>query len=231
MMKGPLLGAALRRNAATSPIPDVLWWKLNEGSGTSITGDATNGGDDGVTDAAWLTGKSGGGYCADFNGTSQDAASSAAITYGTNKITVCFWAYFDSTSGTTILLESSANWNSNNNSWICYLDSGRINAGVRDSAGRVEYVTAPSTGAWVHIALLLDNSTTTGNVDIYYDGVSQSTTVSTNSKTSIQTFSAYTLYAAARARASLWSNFRMDDLRIYSGDKTAFIAAIMADAQ
>ena len=232
MIKSGLLAVANRRSAV--PTPDILWWKLNEGSGTSIAGSGSNGGDGGATDADWLTGKNGSGYALDFNGINDDANTSASITYGTDKLTFCGWFYFDDITSTQVIMESSANWNSSSDSFLIYLDAGAFFAGLRDNGAkyRVESITAPSVGSWVHLAVLLDFSSATGrDVKIYVNAVEQSTTISTNYSPIARTFAAYKLYVGARGGTSLFFNGRIDDLRIYTGDKSADLTAIMNDAQ
>lgn len=228
-MNTGFMAAVARKRAA--PRPDILWWRLNEGTGTTISGDGINGGDDGTTDAAWVTGKSGSGSALDFS--SQDAATDSSITYGASIITACGWVYLDSTSGLQILWESSADFNGSDATFIAFVNSGTVVCSIHSSASeyRIHTSTAPATGGWVHLAAVYDNSTTTGNVDIFYDAVDQAAPATTSNKGAAATFSAEKLYAGARASASLRYNGRLDDLRIYTGDQSAKLAAIMADAQ
>lgn len=216
-----------------APTPDILWWKMNTGSGTSIAGYASGGGDSGTTDASWVTGKSGSGYALDFNGTSQDSRSTATMTYGAGVLTVCAWVYLDVNTGSRVIWESTQNPNSFAATFTLFLDSGNLNAMIHGTSGyRSEYITAPSTGSWTHVAVVYDNSTTTGDVGIYIGGSSQSTTIGTNTKASSADFIAgYYFYAGARGQTSLFMDGRLDDLRIYSGDQSASLADIIADAQ
>lgn len=220
-------------SSAASIVPEILWWKLNEGSGTAIAGAASAGGDAGTTDAAWGTGKSGAGSALDFNGTTHDSASNASIVFGASVLTVCFWVWLDTTSGARCLVESSINFNSNARAFLIYIDTGELFAAIHGATlYRAHKITAPSTGAWHHIAVVLDNSTVTGNVKIYLNGSLQSSTVTTNSKTGSGNFASYKVYAGARASASLFLDGRMDDLRIYNREVSAGdITSIYGDAQ
>jgi len=223
----------LSRNtaAASSPTPELLWWKLNEGSGTSIAGAASGGGDGGTTDAAWLTGKSGSGSALDFNGTSQDAATSSSITFGANIITISGWFYFDATNANQILVESSSNLNANNDSFSLLIDAGQLYLNVHNAgAYRSGTCAAGATGVWKHILAIADRSANPNVMTIYIDGVDQAATQS-GLLTAVANHAAYTVYVGARGGTSLFYNGRIDDLRIYSGSKAANVTAIMNDAQ
>jgi hypothetical protein len=90
-------------------------------------------------------------------------------------------------------------------------------AGIAELSGyRAEYIATPSTSNWHHIAIIYDNSTTTGDVSIYLNGSSQSTTISQNDKALNGNFDNQTVYALARGGSSLWSDAKLDDVRIYN---------------
>jgi len=220
--------------AATSPEPELVWWKLNEGSGTTIAGSAAIS-DDGTTDAAWLTGKSGSGSCLDFiPGNSDDAATTSTIAFGSSIITVCAWVYWDVVSGASkVLWESSASYSANNYGFIAYTDTSVFYAGVSGNAAnfRTEEVAAPATGTWVHVAVVYDNSTATGDIKIYFDGVLQSESLTSNNKIGSGNLSTYTFYVGARASASAFMDGRVDDVRVYSSDVSSSLSAIVADPQ
>jgi hypothetical protein len=216
----------------SSPTPDILWWQLNEGSSTSITGDGTIGGDDGTTDADWVTGKSGSGYALDFDGSSDDASTSSNITFGTNVVTVAMWVYFDATNNTRMLIEGSDNAVNNANTFSLFVEGGYLQASIRSTTAgqfRIERIIAPATGAWHHVLVVFDNSTNTGNEDIWLNGVSQSTSTYINTKTTNGVFAAYRVYVGARNTNLTYTDGRIDDVRIYSGDRSASVADIYAD--
>lgn len=206
-----------------APTPDILWWKFLEGSGTDIGATV---GTDGTTDASWVTGKTGSGFALEFNGTSQNAETSNTVTYGTNTITLCAWFWFDVTTGTRMLLESSATYITPNCFGI-FVDANLLYASNTGATGeRQEYIAFSTTGAWVHLAVVL---TPTDN-KIFVDGVEQATTITNNNRTGTADYSAQTLFVGARNSGSLFFDGRIDDLRIYSGDVSADLALIMAAA-
>lgn len=219
----------------TAPTPDIYWNKFTDGSGTTAT--ATTG-PNLTHDADWITGKSGSDYALDFNGTSDDGATASAITYSTNKITVCGWFWWDTVTSTRVLFESSANYNDNGDTFLIYTDvvssTNSLQAAVRGASTKIrrEGIATPATGAWRHLAFVLDHSTTAGDVKIFLDGAEQTTLIHANTKDTSTNFTAQTLNVFARNRASLWSDGRLDDLRVYSGELTAEqITAVKDDPQ
>jgi hypothetical protein len=229
-----LIGASRRVEAvASSPTPDLLWWKLNEGSGTALASSATDTTHGGTTDASWVTGKSGSGGALDFNGTSHDSAMTNTVAFGTNKLTVSFWLYLDSTAGTQIIFESSESVNSNPDGFAAFIDAGVLNLRLMDNASgnRIEAMTIPATGAWHHYLVLLDNSSANGDVRAWLDGSEQTLTLGTDTKGVARTFATYVLYVGARASNDLFYNGRLDDFRVYAGDYSGSVAAIYADPQ
>ena len=227
-----LLGVRNVAAGATSPTPEILWWKLNEGSGTSITGDGSNGGDDGTTDANWLTGQSGSGSCLDFvAASSDDAATSASITYTTNAITVTFWMYLDSVTGTQIILESSANFNSNNDCYAAFMNGSTLTIQLKKGGARTESLAGLTTGAWHHYAILFDKSSTAGDIRLWIDNAEQTLSVDATSNDTVTDFAAYVLYVGARASSSLFLDGRIDDFRVYAGSYAASLADIYADSR
>jgi len=205
--------------------PEILWWKLNEGSGTALTGDASAGGDDGSTDAARVTGKSGSGSALAFiPAKSDDAVTSSSIVFGTSTITVMGWFYWDDLTGTKVMWEASADAGSTAYAFSCVLYNGAVEFLMNGSAAtkyRVETIAPPATGSWQHLAVVYDGSTANGDIKVYLDGVLQSTTLLLNLKDSVANFSTQTLFVASRNTASLFMDGRIDDLRIYSGELTS----------
>ena len=202
-------------SGSSSPTPELLWWKMTDGSGTAVTATV---GPNGTTNADWVTGLSGSGNALDFNGSSDGLSSDSTIVFGTNALTVCLLVNLDSTSGTQILAESSANFGANPVAWAIYIDSGNIVGGIAQTGPlfRLEQCAAPSTGVTVAIAVVFERTTTSGNITIYFDGVAQTTTVPDNSLNSTTDFTTRSVYVGARNNASLWCNGRIDDVRIYN---------------
>ena len=226
---------AVAGGGTTAPTPDLLWLTFTNGSGTtanSVVGPNLS------TDATWVTGKSGSGYALDHNGTSQDGATATTVAYATNKITVCFWAYWDTITSTRIILESSANYNDSGDTFILYSDvlssTNTLQAGIRGASSQIrrEGIVTPAISAWRHLAIVYDHSSNAGDVKFYLDGSEQTTSLDQNTKATTTALSTQTLNVAARNRASLWSDMRIDDLRVYSGELTADqITAVKNDPQ
>ena len=232
------LNVGVAAGAEPAPTPDILWWKMNAGSGTALTDSGSNGGAGGGTDADWVTGKSGSDYATDYNGTSHNSftgtapSTYTAITFGSDVLTVCGWVYFDATDSARILWESSTDWNGGSGRFVLFLVSGVLRAGITDSGQRAESYTPPSTGSWVHVTAVYDNSTTTGDVKLFFDGAEQTATaLTTDTKTASNNFTAQVLYVGGRT-STLFFDGRLDDLRVYSYELSqAQIDAVIADPQ
>ncbi len=214
---------------AASPTPDIYWNKFNNGSGTTATAAV---GPNITTDADWVTGKSGSGYALDFNGTTDDAATTSSITYGTNMISISLWAAPDAFSSFRFLIESSSNSGSTPNCASVYWSGATLAASASGTTGaRTESVVFTPTNTWVHIFALIDCTTATGNERIWTNGVEATTSIITSTKTGTENFSAQTLFIGARNSGSFFFAGLIDDLRIYSGDRSANLSEIMADPQ
>jgi hypothetical protein len=204
------------------PVPDILWWKFTEGSGTSIGATV---GPNGTTDASWVTGKNGSGFALDFNG-ANSASTSTTVTYGTNTITICGWFWFTA-SGSVFLLESGPGFPPPNSVGI-YQTVGELYVSNSGTTGELsEKVAFSTTGEWVHIAVVVSPT----EAKLFINAVEQSTTNTSNNRTGTSNFADQTLYVGALSTGAYMFNGRIDDLRIYSGDQSAELAAIMADSQ
>lgn len=223
-----------RAAGAASPVPDIAWWKFSENSGTNVA-DSSSRGTNNLTlfsASMWGAGKTGTGIKG--NGSSWYAYTSNTLNAAANKVTVAFWINSSSWSGTEIITELSANAAANNNSFLIYDDGGSVFHGFITSTGfREETSGLPSTSAWHHYAVVLDNSTNTGDVKTYLDASLQSETVNSNSKSANGNYAVFTFYVFARAGTSFFSNnATIDDLRIYSGELSAGdVTAVYNDPQ
>lgn len=181
---------------------------------------------------SWVTGQSGSGFAVTLGSGGANANTTAAVTYGTNLITLCTWLYPIATDSTRFLFESSVNAGTTPDTFAAYINGGNLIGYVSGTTGaRAESIAAPATGAWVHIGVVLDNSTATGNVKIYLDAVEQVLNLDVDTKTGTSNYAADTLYVSARAGASFFMDATFDDTRIYSGDQGANMTAIMNDSQ
>lgn len=206
--------------------PDILWWSFTNGSGTTINSEV---GANGTTDGTWATGKSGTGYSIETDGSSQEASTSSSVTYSTNILTISFWLWTDVVVGSyRVYLESGLTADT----FSIYYDSSnaRFTVYSRGTTGaREEGITHPANSAWNHILIVCDNSTATGDVIFYVNGVLTGSTIAANNKTGTANYSATTLYVAARTGSSLRHDGKLDDIRIYSGNQSASVTNIMND--
>ena len=227
-----LAGSPPSAGGSAAPTPELLWWPLNAGSGTTIVGDASGGGDDGSHVADHITGASGSGSALDFNGTSDWASCSTAIAPGSAVVTVCLWVYADAIVADSDLVESSNTSDGSAHTFRVYIEGSLIKVLGRGTTGYRQETVAVTTGSWIHIAAIIDNSTATGEVQIYKDGVSQTTTLGLNNKTGTSNFSSQRIFVGARSSSSKWFDGRIDDVRIYNRELTSTeISNIYADPQ
>lgn len=229
--------SSVNASSAAAPQPDLVWWKFDEGSGTTVADSSTAGTNGGtISGATWVTGKSGSGYALEFDGVNDFLRSTNNLTFGVKKCTVCAWVYFSAFANNDgMLWEHSVNQNSNQNTFVCSPNaaSGVFNATYRGNGYRAETTTRPSTGSWIHVACTYDVETTTAaDVEIYFDGVLQSTTVAVNTNSSsANNIATLTTYFMSRGGSSLFFPGRLDDVRIYKSKLTQpQIAAVMAEA-
>lgn len=227
------VGNAIVSTPVSEPTPDVLWWKMNEGSGMTFTADV---GVNGTTSggSGYVTGADGAATHAFNFGGDTTANSVSSVTYGVNVITVTFWAYSTAwATGTPMLLNSSGG-TSTANTWLIDNDEGTIRLifrGTTTSLLRYESFAAPSNSAWHHFAIVFDGSTATGEITCYVDGASQATSVVQSDRDGTSNFGAETLYVGNASGASFWGGY-MDDVRIYTTALSAGqVAAIYANPE
>jgi hypothetical protein len=218
---GPIM-----RTLGTPPQPDntlILQYKFTEGSGTTIDDSSSNGYDGSLNGATWVTGKSGSGFALQFDG--NDWAQTASITFGTSIITICAWVWWDAfADDDDLLLEHTTDFNGGDNRFIINPNessSSKATGMMRSGGGyRKEDHTRWSAATWTHLAWVLDNSTTAGDVKLYIDGSLAGSTISINTKNGNGNFTAAVIYLFSRAGSSLFGAGRLDDFRIYSGELT-----------
>lgn len=176
--------------AGSAPVPDLLWWQSNQGTGTAVTGSSSGGSDDGTTDADWsFDTRSGTGSALDFvKANADEAEADGSIAYGSSVITMSCWAKFDGFGINHFLISTapdSIGGSGDNGAclWYSHADLG-IQAQIRGTSGtyRREHIAYSTTGTWVHILAVFDHSTTTGDVKIWLDGVEQTLTTTTDDK-------------------------------------------------
>jgi hypothetical protein len=196
-----------------APIPDILWWKLNEGSG-GIMGATV--GVDGATNAFWVAGQNGSGFSLEFVGSDETIAfSDSPINYAsTNVITVCFWVNLDDVTDVRIVFESSEAWD-NSGGWLIYTGTGTMIFGIHDAIDNSQRSIPFSTGVWTHVAVVLNMAGASGSMTVYKNGVETATSIVTNSFNGPLTLANDILYMMGRATTSLFHIGKIDDVRIY----------------
>ncbi len=148
-----------------------------------------------------------------FNGTTN------YISLGTTNLpaanaaqTISVWVNFTSAAATQSLVAMTAAGSA------VKLGLSGGNLRVLKNAGTLVSVTAPSAGAWHHIAYTLSGTTNT----LYVDGVATSNTATPDSATPTAAFAGATTTTTERLTGSL------DDIRIYSRALTATEISTMA---
>jgi hypothetical protein len=164
------------------------------------------------------------GQALNFDGVNDYAATPVTTNFGSSIITVSFWLNFDHFSNLddVTILELSDDFNSFDNAFAFLPNDvdGSFHVGIQSSAGvnkyREESFTRPSAGSFHHYAAILDNSTNTGDVTVYVDGVLQNTIITQNTKDSSGNFATDLLYFMSRAGTSAFGKGVMDDIRVYN---------------
>ncbi len=168
-----------------------------------------------------------------FNGSTQglDCAGLNLTSVGTGDITIAFWLWqnaFDS--GDELALEHSANYNSNNGTFIVDPNdgSGANRFGFAHQSGglyRSVYFTQPSAAAWHHYMLII-STTGAGNCAAYVDGSAVGLTTRVN--TGGGSWGNYDFFVMNRGAASLWNAGRMAGLGIWGSALTSGNATSLA---
>lgn len=217
------VGSVITSTPVAEPTADILWWKMNEGSGSAFTADVGQNGY--VAGGSWTTGAdavANHAYNSDGDSTCYTGTSGLPVNvaYGNNVITVCFWAYNTAWgTGNTVLLNSSSGTSTANTWWI-YNDEGSLTfmmQGTTVGSYKQSTVAAPSNSAWHHLAVVFNASTSSGTTTVYIDGVAQSLSTVTDTKDGTSNFADQPLYALSRdgGAGTYWTGL-MDDVRIYA---------------
>lgn len=222
--------------SGTAPTPDLLWYKFNEGSGSTVTNELGTGGTT-TNSPTWTSStQNGSGYAIRFDGQGGGSAkyvTPAAINFASaTAITISLWTKRNANSGLQVFFEHTAQWDSNPPSFIGVVDSNELYVGMRDSGGGArQEKCAIGSGSWTHIAMVLDQAANSGvgDVKIYINGTLQSTTITSNTKTSSASFNTDTVYIGGRSGGVFGYDGDVDDFQIISGEVSAAnIAAIYA---
>ncbi len=201
--------------------------KINWGANT-VTDSSGNGNTGTINNMSTTTSPAQGriGQALSFDGVNDYVQTISPVDFGGTKIiSLSFWAKIDSyTNDGASTIELSTIYNNNDGAFRVALDGvlGTPLAGIQDgttgspSFRSESFPTQPSAGVWHHYVIILDNSTATGDVIAYLDGVLQSLSLGINTKNQSSAFKTDTLYLMSRAGTSLFENGSLDDLRIYN---------------
>jgi hypothetical protein len=202
-----------------SQAPDILWWKFTDGSGSTVTAAV---GPNGTTNATWGTTPAGKGQLT-FNGSSHYLYSVASVAFNVQVATVCANVRWDSfTNNDMLMLETTANSNGQQGAIMVNPNaSNSSNVDVVLRSNRNEGGTRPAAGVYRHYAFVFDNSTAAGDVKWYLDGIEQSLTIQSNTKTASGNLLTAVLYVMNRGGTGLFAGGRVSDFRIYGRELTA----------
>lgn len=160
-----------------------------------------------------------------FNGTSdflQSASALSAIS-GKNYLAIGFWVKTTFAADDDMLLELSANANSNAGGvMILGNESGAnkvlIKSTLTSTQAPESQFTAPSDNVWHHLLFDMDLASPGGGYDynLFIDGVAQTRTAGANISTAGDTFGSYVLNVMSRNGASLFADGALADLCIWN---------------
>jgi len=208
--------------------PLVAWWKMDEGSGTTLI-DASDYHNNGTTvgSPVWVTGKV--GQALQLNGTSQyTTAPNSAFLGPANAITTAAWIKPERTATQNIIKKAA---NSSTNGYELSLASTgkvffRINQATSGDTYRITSVTSyPADGStWMHIAATYDGAA----MKIYINGVLDAS-VTPASPPTIST-NALAVGIGAQPDGQFKFKGAIDDAHIYNNALSAFEIANLATA-
>ncbi len=210
-------------NNVPAPTPDIVWFKMNEGTGTTLSNEI-GGQPNAATNGSWIDGGQ------EFNGTTQSASTATNINYSSSSIvTLSAWWSLNDLTTIQVLTESSVSVDVSSPAFLLYIDSGEFIVGFTSTTGgRYHSFETPTTGVSTNIVAVFDMSTMNdgthfGVVKLFYNGVQQTPTGTNNVNTSTVSvsFGNYQLSIARRILGGLYFyNGKCDDYRIYNGELT-----------
>jgi len=142
---------------------------------------------------------------AGFNGTTSAIYTGSAINYSSQIITISCWINFKTLgTGDYILFESSVDYNSNNDCYVCYISNKVIYIGLRGSVVGTEYnlysfSPTIANNTWYYFTFILDKTKTIQKPYLYINGSSVTGTgVITSEQTTNRSFATQKLYIGQR---------------------------------
>jgi uncharacterized membrane protein len=207
----------------------VGYWTFNDhGSSGTEAADSSGYGHTAtlVNGISWVTGQAGGAISADA--ASQQYVSIPAIDLsGTKAVTVALWVNRTySTAGGHVLFEASTNDSRSTPDFVLLPDDDAcygIQIAVHGNAGyTANCYSQPSSGAWHHLAVVLDKRQTAGDaVKFYLDGVLQTPSQSLFAATNTDTFGNDPIYLFSERGERMFDSGALDDFLIYDTALTA----------
>lgn len=184
-----------------------------------------------VTNGGWLDGA----YFRTALG--GDAVTVSSIPYNTNKLTVMCWVYVavaPSDGGYGMLFSPSGGTGEYAHDWGMYFNTvgstTYLAAYMRGSAvnlQRAEFWPAPALTTWVHMAAVLDVSTTNGDIRLWYNGTEQTEpTVAADTKDDAENFATHGIRLFVKEGGTYQQQMGIADLRILPGDQSSQISTI-----
>jgi hypothetical protein len=195
------------------------YWKLDEGQETT-TRDASGGGNTGTlssTGATWAAASStitfDNAAAASFDGSSGVVSAGATGLPAANAAqTVSAWVKFSSAAATQTLIAMTGS----GSAIKLGLGGGNVRA-LRNDGTVLAQVSAPSAGAWHHVAYVHDPTASGVNKDkLYVDG-----TATTGTNTAHDSGSPTATFLGASSASADFFSGQLDDVRVYTQALTA----------
>lgn len=229
----PIVSSKRAAAAGGGSGPDLIHWPLNDGAGTSIAASVgPNGTTDGTLNSDYLA----------FT-TDDDAQSNSSVTYGSPSCTVMYWIYVTSwaAGSENVHVESGPTYADANarfsishsaSTFTVHLANDFFGAGGTRDETFSTAVEGLSDATWYHVAVFVDQNANAnaGEIKVYINATEITLSLGSNTKAGAGAANIATdiLHLGARNAASGFLGGRMDDLRIYSGEKdSAFINTII----
>lgn len=161
-----------------------------------------------------------------FNG-SNSIMQITSLTAGTPTVGL-YTKMRTPTTGAKILIESSANYNTNPQSFVCYYDTGEggFNAGMNGSGTNTwKRSSFPLTAGSLVQATVLMNRASTGTINAWQAGTALTPTVR-HSQSQSGNFTTYDLYVGARSGLAAPADMGLFTLVFYNADSSGIRTSI-----
>lgn len=179
----------------------------------------------GATSSAKTIGRLGQAF--NFDGSDDGVLTASNLVYGSNVISVAFWGYWTDASQPCDPFMVSGDLEAQAGAFyiapnLCdFGDDLTVGLSGNSETARVESITRPTLNQWHHYVVVLDHSTNGGDITIYIDGASQSTTVEQNNKNTNGNLVSAQLAMMHFPGSPTHASGKMDDVRIYNRALTA----------